>query len=337
VKRVNAEAQAWLDGERFGDPARKRHLDHALSTEIRSFPTADLRRLVKAALRHLYNSMDGGREQPPESRYVPATPTLLSTGMQTKVAKGEKYGYMTFTLSLMPERKAGGFFAQGRINTCPMAGVCAKGCIDETGQYRMSPAWVARLWRTHLLYACPTLFHALLDREIEGRINTARKKGKRPCFRLNTLSDLDWRLTVERWSTVDGLGPEPERSPIFYDYTKVIMRGREIMREVPQYHLAFSKSERMPWAEARGLVALGHRVAVVVDCRPKDEHPTVPGFTTVDGDAHDLIFLAGEGERGCFITLAFKCGVQRGAALAASIADGFTAGVDRPTNTVVVQ
>ena len=221
VQAVREEAQAWLDGHRVGDPARKRHYDSKTSTMIRAFPTAELRRLAVIALTYLHNNMGGvggGREKPPESRYIPATPTLLSTGMQTKVAKGEKYGYMTFTLSLMPERKADGFFPRRNlVNTCPMAGVCAKGCIDETGQYRFTSAWVARLWRTHLLYACPTLFHALLDREIESRIATARKKDKRPCFRLNTLSDLDWRFTVERWSSPDSLDPDPWRSPIFYD------------------------------------------------------------------------------------------------------------------------
>jgi hypothetical protein len=86
------------------------------------------------------------------------------------------------------------------------------------------------------------------------------------------------------------------------------------------------------------LVALGHKVAVVVDCKPKDPHPTVPGFTnaTVNGDEHDLIFLAdAEGRRGCFITLAFKAGKGRAAALAHSIADDFTARVEPRTNTVI--
>ena len=355
MNRIIAEAREWLDGERTGDPALKRQLDQKLYStgiDLRSMPTSALRKFARGALAYLYENMTPDL-RPPVKQYIPESLALLSTGMQTKVAKGEKYGYMTFTLSLMPARKANGFFTQGRVNTCPMAGVCAKGCIDNTGQYRFSMNNTARLWRTHLLYACPTLFHELLDREIVSRCSTARKRDKRACFRLNTLSDLDWSETVRYhtiryYNTRDAdrpgnvedcmeIGPEPWRSPLFYDYTKMVKRGMAILEKVPYYHLAFSKSERMPWAEAKGLVASGYRVAVVVDCKPKDEHPTVPGFLTADGDEHDLIFRAGSELGGCFITLAFKAGAQRGAALAASLADGFTAGVDRSTNTVIVQ
>ena len=82
-----------------------------------------------------------------------------------------------------------------------------------------------------------------------------------------------------------------------------------------------------------GLLKTGHRVAAVVDCKPKEEHPTHDGIECANGDNDDLIFLH---PPGTMITLSFKAAKGRAAKLKESIQAGFTVPVHRSTNQIVV-
>ena len=119
---------------------------------------------------------------------------LLNYYSQTKMAKGEKYGYKTAILHLAP------FTLSGK-NVCPKASPeCAAACLNTSGRGQMGSVQKARLNKTNYFWTNRSGFLWDLSREIEQLKKRAKNQGFKFAVRLNGTSDLAWH----RFKLLDG-------------------------------------------------------------------------------------------------------------------------------------
>ena len=200
---------------------------------------------------------------------------LLNYYSQTKMAKGEGFGYKTAILHLAPYKLSG-------KNVCPKASKeCAALCLNTSGRGQMNSVQAARINKTNFFWKNRNAFLQQLSLEIEQLKNTARSHRFKFAVRLNGTSDLSFeRMKVEGGSTLLDLHPDVQ----FYDYTKILNR---MNHKIKNYHLTFSDSGANA-AEMLQAVKSGHNVAVVFgDHLPKK----YMNRKVIDGDKHDLRFL----------------------------------------------
>ena len=206
----------------------------------------------------------------------------LLTISNTKLAKGEKKGYLTFGIHLAPADLSG-------RNVCPMASTgCKTACLNTAGRGRFDMVQKARLRKTNYFFDEREKFLAQLRSEIHKAIKKASRKDLIPCFRLNLTSDI-------RWENFDLMQNFPDVQ--FYDYTKDFKRFE---RPLPaNYHLTFSRSETNG-AICETLAAQGKNVAVVFAGGLPSHYF---GNPVIDGDETDLRFLD---PRPCIVGLKTK-------------------------------
>lgn len=206
---------------------------------------------------------------------------MLFTIGNPKTAKGEARGYLTAVLHLSPADSA------GVGNMCPRATEgCIRTCLNTAGRggiFRKGETTnaiqEARARRTKEYMADRRAFAEALEADIVKLKRMASRMGLTLAVRVNGTSDqpaLAFRLAT--------IFPDVQ----FYDYTKI---GRPYLRQRPNYHLTFSRSESN---EADMLDALEHGISVAVvfsTKRSKALPTTFAGRPVIDGDAHDLRFL----------------------------------------------
>lgn len=206
---------------------------------------------------------------------------MLFTIGNPKTAKGEARGYLTAVLHLSPADVA------GVGNMCPRAtDGCKATCLNTAGRGGIFKAGEtsnavqdARKRRTVQYMADRAAFAAALEQDIRKLRRTAKRKGLTLAVRVNGTSDQP--ALAHRLATIF---PDVQ----FYDYTKI---GRPYLRQRPNYHLTFSRSESN---EDAMLDALNHGVNVAVvfsTARGKALPAAYAGRPVIDGDAHDLRFL----------------------------------------------
>ena len=122
---------------------------------------------------------------------------LLNYYSQTKMAKGEKFGYKTAILHLAP-------FDLSGTNVCPKASPeCAAACLNTSGRGQMGSVQKARLNKTNLFWTNKNAFLWQLSTEIEQLKKRAAAQGFKFAVRLNGTSDLPWhRMKVDGGSTL---------------------------------------------------------------------------------------------------------------------------------------
>ena len=212
---------------------------------------------------------------------------LLNYYSQTKMAKGEKFGYKTAILHLAP------FTLSGK-NVCPKASPeCAAACLNTSGRGQMGSVQRARLNKTHYFWTNKNGFLWDLSREIEQLKKRAANQGFKFAVRLNGTSDLAWhKFKVDGGNTLHQLHPDVQ----FYEYTKVL---NYLDHDHKNLNVTFSDSGRND-SDIAAAVAKGCNVAVVFqDKLPKrwlDKK-------VINGDLHDLRF---KDPRGVIIGLVAK-------------------------------
>jgi len=229
----------------------------------------------------------------------------LSTSRQYKLDKSQPFGYLTEGLNLAPADTAAQ--AGYKIPTlCPMAGACARACLQFSGMNQMTTHADVRLRRTVQLFEHRADTIQQLGEEIRRGQQRAERHGLRYAYRPNLLSDLPWLgLTL-----ADQL-PDVQ----FYDYTKI---PRPWERQRHNYHLTFSYSERATWADALECFEHGVNVAIVFSTLRGNRLPSrYRGLQVIDGDQHDLRFLD---KRPRIVGLRFKGSQDK---LAAAVRKGF--------------
>ena len=215
---------------------------------------------------------------------------LLNYYSQTKMAKGEKYGYKTAILHLAPYKLSG-------KNVCPKASKeCIAFCLNTSGRGQMNSVQQARINKTNLFWKDRKKFLEQLSLEIGQLKKRAASQGFKFAVRLNGTSDLAWH----RFSSLMQDHPDV----IFYDYTKVY---NHLDHDLKNYKITFSASESNN-TECAAALAAGHNVAYVF----KDKLPKkFQGRRVIDGDKHDLRFLD---PRGVVVGLLAKGSAKKAAA-----------------------
>ena len=204
---------------------------------------------------------------------------LLNYYSQTKMAKGEKYGYKTAILHLAPYTLSG-------KNVCPKASKeCAAACLNTSGRGQMGSVQKARLNKTNAFWKDRLKFLEDLSHEIGVLKKRAASQGFKFAVRLNGTSDLAWyKLKMANGSTVIDSHPDVQ----FYDYTKV---PAYLDHNCKNYHVTFSDSGRNE-KDIDAAIAAGVNVAVVF----ANKLPKIwKGRRVINGDKHDLRFKAPRG------------------------------------------
>ena len=207
---------------------------------------------------------------------------LLNYYSQTKMAKGERFGYKTAILHLAPYKLSG-------KNVCPKASKeCAAACLNTSGRGQMGSVQKARLNKTNYFWTNKNAFLWDLSREIEQLKKRARNQGYKFAVRLNGTSDLPWhRMKLDGGGNLMQLHPDVQ----FYDYTKVL---NYLDHDLKNYHITFSDSGRND-ADLIAAMDKGANVAIVFqDLLPKRwriSHGTsCNDRRVINGDKHDLRF-----------------------------------------------
>lgn len=206
---------------------------------------------------------------------------LLSVGSDSKTIKGQKLGYTTAILYMMPNDEL-----------CPaakMAG-CREGCLVSAGRAGIfSSIGAARSAKSELWNNDRNLFFAGLISEIR---TLAAKHGDNLVIRLNGTSDIAWedhplRVDGVQYRNIFALFPDVQ----FYDYTKRTQRAYNLKGMHSNYHLTLSYSgARITYARRVLQVAqdTGINVAVVFRERLPVEYAGLP---VLCGDSSDLRHL----------------------------------------------
>ena len=202
---------------------------------------------------------------------------LLNYYSQTKMAKGEAFGYKTAILHLAP------YDISGR-NVCPKAtkgpGGCIAPCLNTSGRGQMDSVQQARINKTNYFWNNKNGFLWELSKEIQTLKLRAARAGFKFAVRLNGTSDLPWhRMQVDGGGSLMHLHPDVQ----FYDYTKVL---NYLDHDLKNYHITFSDSGKNQ-ADQLAAIEKGANVAVVF----KDKLPkTWMDRRVINGDKHDLRF-----------------------------------------------
>jgi hypothetical protein len=211
----------------------------------------------------------------------------LLTTSNAKTIKGQKRGYQTYVMYLMPFSEYG--------SLCPKAtNGCKEACLVTAGRNRMQTPKLAKLKRTELFFTNRNLFFSLLKVEIEKAIKQAKNKNLIPVFRLNGTSDIsfenfkikdcDNKTIFDYFSGVQ-----------FYDYTKNYLRFSNFQKPLPKnYHLSFSMGEVNDRKKMDN--AINKLSNVKVYALKKDStYQSLEEFYNInniaDGDIDDLRFL----------------------------------------------
>lgn len=194
---------------------------------------------------------------------------LLGIDGNAKTVKGQKQGYMTGILYMIPND-----------TICPASKIagCREGCLVSAGRGVMSPVKVARAKKTESYNADKDAFYAQLRVECAALVKRAAKKGMIPAVRLNGTSDIDH---------TDFIASMPHIQ--FYDYTKRIDIVRKA-KSMPNYHVTFSYSAKARYAKhVKEALELGASIAVIF--RNKSLPEFFMGLPVINGDETDLRFL----------------------------------------------
>lgn len=193
---------------------------------------------------------------------------LLAIGTDAKTVKGQKVGYLTGIMYMIPDD-----------TLCPASKVagCREGCLVSAGRGVMNPVKVGRAKKTAFFNADKKAFYAQLRTECQALIKRAAKKGLTPVVRLNGTSDIDH---------TDFIASMPELQ--FYDYTKRVVIA-EKAKSIPNYHVTFSYSKAARYAKhVDAALKLGSNLAVIF--RSKNLPAFYLGLPVIDGDLTDLRF-----------------------------------------------
>jgi len=202
---------------------------------------------------------------------------LLSPN-NTKIKKGEKLGWLTLGLSLLPYNLSG-------KNFCSHASEgCAAACLNTSGMGVFSNVQEARLKKSRYFIEQKDAFLAQLKKEISLAIKNAKKKNMKLAVRLNVLSDLPWENLIDMKAFSD---------VTFYDYTPNPKRMIAFVNgELPEnYHLTFSRKENNQHLVELFAKTKANIAAVFAGKLPE----TYLGKPVVNGDDTDLRFLDPQG------------------------------------------
>jgi len=219
---------------------------------------------------------------------------LIRSGNNAKTVKGDGDQFETAIMYLAP------FTMAGVGNVCSMAAIasCWEGCLNTAGRGALNNVQAARARKTKQYMRERAAFMAQLVEDLEGFSAYCRRKGIKPCVRLNGTSDIMWEkghpVTVNGMWFASVMEAFPEVQ--FYDYTKIFKR---VDKPLPgNYSLTLSYSGANPTYAAEIRRRVNQRranMAVVYRNRAIVEKVLAESPIAVDGDVTDMRFLDPQG------------------------------------------
>ena len=219
---------------------------------------------------------------------------LLS--INSKLNKGNPFGYLSSGIHLAPAKLSGYEVCQGRS-----AG-CTASCLNISGMGGFPKVQKSRVEKTRRFFEERQSFLLDLVYEIRCKLLEAEKEKLIPCFRLNLTSDILWEnVLLENGKTIFEIFPTVQ----FYDYTKIYKRLKDCAF-ILNYHLTFSRSESaINHLQSNLALKEGFNVAIVFSTSKKEKLPeSYNGYKVIDGDINDLRFLD---PVNCIVGLRAKC------------------------------
>jgi len=200
--------------------------------------------------------------------YMPAN--MLSISADSKTVKGEKLGYLTGIVYLIPSRK---LCPASKIAACDIA------CLVSSGRGKFNSVIRGRANKTAIFEKYPHIFYELLKRDIAILERKAERQGLKACVRLNGTSDIDHTKFIASM-------PDTQ----FYDYTKMVDNA-ERATFIDNYHVTFSYSgaSYSYKKHVRNALDTGANLAVVFS--DSNIPKTFKGLPVISGDDTDLRFL----------------------------------------------
>ena len=198
---------------------------------------------------------------------------LLNTnGGNPKIAKSTKSilgndQVRIASLSMRPSNK--------RICPAQDLAMCKGPCLNTSGRGNMDSVQDSRQAKTDWWLSDPDSFLTKLRHEMHNFIKLCQRQGKKPVFRLNTVSDIPWENHLD-------IGGE-FADAFFYDYTKLPHR---IGRTPPNYKLMFSFSASPAFAK-QVHEAINQDIPVSVVFRHGLPSQFM-GRVVIDGDRSDI-------------------------------------------------
>ena len=220
---------------------------------------------------------------------------LLSINSDSKTIKGNKKGYLTAIMYLIPHKLSG-------KNVCAFATAgCIATCLNIAGRGKFNTIQKARLNKTLFFLNHKKEFMLNLVRRIDNFVKLANKKGLIPVVRLNGTSDIPFENIRIIYSAISNYTKlnifEIFPNVQFYDYTKYPLEKRNY---VDNLDLTFSLAENN-WEEAK--YYLNHNSGRVSAVFSHNIPKTYKGYKVINGDNTDLRFLE---PKGCIVGLKFK-------------------------------
>ena len=194
----------------------------------------------------------------------------------TKTIKGEKIGFLTGIVYLVPDAKL-----------CPHAKIagCFDGCLNKAGRGAFDSVQNARAAKTQFFYTNQRAFLLSLAADIWSFKRRAAKLGLTPLIRPNGTSDIPFEnLPVIGDQNIFQLFSDVQ----FYDYTKHPSRNLT-GKTAGNYDLTYSFSAITPKPiSIKGLTNPHNSRTAVVFQKQAAIPKTFRGWTVVDGDDTDV-------------------------------------------------
>jgi hypothetical protein len=189
-----------------------------------------------------------------------------------KTIKGEKIGYLTGILYLVPS-----------IRVCAYSAIagCLKPCLSSAGRGAFTSVQRARQAKTDFFHADIDAFMRAMCADVWRLRRKAKRLGLTLLVRPNGTSDIPWENIKLDGKTIFEHFPDV----MFYDYTKHPARN---VAHISNYDLTYSFSGVTPEKiTLKGVTQPGARVAVVFHKR-EDIPTTFRGWPVIDGDDTDV-------------------------------------------------
>jgi hypothetical protein len=193
-----------------------------------------------------------------------------------KTVKGEKIGYLTGIIYLVPD-----------VKLCPMAKLagCLEGCLNTAGRGAFNSVQKARKDKTQFFYENRRAFLLSMAADIWSLCRKAEKLGLTPLIRPNGTSDIPYEnLIVINGMNIFQLFPMVQ----FYDYTKIPSRNLE-GKTAGNYDLTYSFSAITPKPiSIKGLTNNHNSRVAVVFQKQSDIPQSFREWPVIDGDNSDV-------------------------------------------------
>lgn len=147
----------------------------------------------------------------------------------SKIAKSNDSAHEVYNFGIPAYQAKSGF------KTCPMAGICAKGCYAQMGSYVYPTVINAYEWR--LEQTLKPEFADLMSATIETKLKTAKRRNKTLVIRIHDSGDFYNLEYALKWFKIMVKYPQV----LFYAYTKQVILFKKLQDKPSNFCITYSE------------------------------------------------------------------------------------------------